>query len=94
LKGFQKVVLRPGETKEATITLDGEAFEYYDEDFFSLKEYQELAYKAIDDIILRGRQPFLVGGTGLYVNAVADGYELSDAPVDAELRAKVEAMSL
>jgi beta-glucosidase len=31
LKGFQKVVLRPGETKEATITLDGEAFEYYDE---------------------------------------------------------------
>jgi len=63
-------------------------------DFFSLKEYQELAYKAIDDIILRGRQPFLVGGTGLYVNAVADGYELSDAPVDAELRAKVEAMSL
>lgn len=63
-------------------------------DFFSLKEYQELAYKAIDDIILRGRQPFLVGGTGLYVNAVADGYELSDAPVDAELRSKVEAMSL
>ena len=63
-------------------------------DFFSLKEYQELAYKAIDDIILRGRQPFLVGGTGLYVNAVADGYELSDAPVDAEFRAKVEAMSL
>jgi tRNA dimethylallyltransferase len=63
-------------------------------EFFSLKEYQELAYKAIDDIILRGRQPFLVGGTGLYVNAVADGYELSDAPVDAELRSKVEAMSL
>ena len=63
-------------------------------DFFSLKEYQELAYKAIDDIILRGRQPFLVGGTGLYVNSIADGYELSDAPVDAELRAKVEAMSL
>ena len=31
LKGFQKVALRPGETKKATITLDGEAFEYYDE---------------------------------------------------------------
>ena len=63
-------------------------------DFFSLKEYQELAYKAINDILSRGKQPFLVGGTGLYVNAVADGYELSDAPVDAKLRAKVEAMSL
>mgnify|MGYP002521205641 CR=1 FL=1 len=31
LKGFQKLSLKPGETKPATITLDGEAFEYYDE---------------------------------------------------------------
>ena len=30
LKGFQKLVLKAGETKTATITLDGEAFEYYD----------------------------------------------------------------
>ena len=31
LKGFQKLSLNPGETKTATISLDGEAFEYYDE---------------------------------------------------------------
>jgi tRNA dimethylallyltransferase len=62
-------------------------------DFFSLKEYQELAYKAIDDITNRGKLPFLVGGTGLYVNAVVDGYTLTDAPVDEALRKKVEAMS-
>lgn len=62
-------------------------------DFFSLKEYQELAYKAIDDIADRGKLPFLVGGTGLYVNAVVDGYTLTDAPVDEALRKKVEAMS-
>ena len=31
LKGFQKLTLAPGETKTATITLDSEAFEYYDE---------------------------------------------------------------
>ena len=31
LKGFQKLSLKPGETKSATITLDNEAFEYYDE---------------------------------------------------------------
>ena len=30
LRGFKKVVLEPGETKKAEITLDGEAFEYYD----------------------------------------------------------------
>ena len=31
LKGFQKLSLKPGETKNAVITLDGEAFEYYNE---------------------------------------------------------------
>ena len=63
-------------------------------DFFSLMDYQKLAYEAIDDIVSRGKTPFLVGGTGLYVNAVVDGYNLTDAPVDEKLRKKVEAMSL
>ena len=63
-------------------------------DYFSLKDYQKLAYEAIDDIRARGRLPFLVGGTGLYVNAVTDGYELTEAPVDEDLRKKVEAMSI
>jgi len=31
LKGFQKLNLKPGETRTASIDLDGEAFEYYDE---------------------------------------------------------------
>ena len=31
LKGFQKLTLKAGETKQAEITLDGEAFEYYEE---------------------------------------------------------------
>ncbi len=31
LKGFQKLSLKPGETQKATVTLDGEAFEYYNE---------------------------------------------------------------
>ena len=31
LKGFEKLTLKPGETKKAVIKLDGEAFEYYDE---------------------------------------------------------------
>nr|WP_304637848.1 glycoside hydrolase family 3 C-terminal domain-containing protein [uncultured Muribaculum sp.] len=30
LRGFQKLSLAPGETAKASITLDGEAFEYYD----------------------------------------------------------------
>ena len=31
LKGFQKLTLKAGETRTASITLEGEAFEYYDE---------------------------------------------------------------
>ncbi len=31
LKGFQKLILSPGETKNFSVTLDSEAFEYYDE---------------------------------------------------------------
>ncbi len=63
-------------------------------DFFSLSHYQKLAYAAIDDIFARGGRPFLVGGTGLYVNAVADGYNLNDAEPDPAIRQQVEAMSL
>ncbi|MCR5324307.1 MAG: tRNA (adenosine(37)-N6)-dimethylallyltransferase MiaA [Lachnospiraceae bacterium] len=62
-------------------------------DFFSLKDYQKLAYTAIDDILSRGKRAYLVGGTGLYVNSVADGYVLSDAQPDAGIRQKVEAMT-
>ena len=42
-------------------------------EFFSMADYQQLAYEAIDDILSRGKVPFLVGGTGLYVDSVADG---------------------
>lgn len=59
-------------------------------DFFSMADFQRLAYEAIDGILARGKLPFLVGGTGLYVDAVADGYELSARAPDLELRAHLE----
>ena len=59
-------------------------------EFFSMADYQELAYAAIDGIIGRGAVPFLVGGTGLYVSAITEGYVLSDQKPDLELREKLE----
>ena len=56
-------------------------------EFFSMADFQRLAFEAVDDILSRGKVPFLVGGTGLYVDAVADGYELSDRAPDHSLRA-------
>ncbi len=41
---------------------------------FTLAQYQELAFAAIDDITSRGKLPFLVGGTGLYVKAILEGF--------------------
>jgi len=59
-------------------------------DFFSMADFQRLAYAAIDGILSRGKMPFLVGGTGLYVDAVIDGYELSDRAPDLQLRERLE----
>lgn len=59
-------------------------------DFFSMHDFQRLAYEAIDGILARGRVPFLVGGTGLYVASVTEGYVMSDKPPDLRYRAYLE----
>jgi tRNA dimethylallyltransferase len=53
---------------------------------YSLARYQELAYQAIKDIFRRHRLPFLVGGSGLYVKAVLEGWRLPGVSPDHELR--------
>ena len=62
-------------------------------DFFSLAHYQRLAYEAVDGILAKGDKAFLVGGTGLYVNAVVDGYDLDDEAPDLTLRSDIEKKS-
>lgn len=63
-------------------------------DFYSVSNFQKDAYKAIDDIVAKGKKAFMVGGTGLYVNSVVDGYNLNDAKPDFELRRSIEEKSL
>ena len=53
--------------------------------------YQGLAYAAIDDVLERGSLPLLVGGSGLYVRAVVDGYVFPPVAPDPSLRAALEA---
>jgi tRNA dimethylallyltransferase len=61
------------------------------DDGFSLAEFQERAYAAIDDVVRRGRLPFLVGGTGQYVRAVVEGWVIPRVPPDPRLRAQLYA---
>ncbi|MFC2122941.1 tRNA (adenosine(37)-N6)-dimethylallyltransferase MiaA [Bacteroidota bacterium] len=60
-----------------------------DEDF-SLAEYQQQASEAIDSIQKRQKLPLLVGGSGLYVWAVLEGWGIPRVPPDPELRRSLE----
>ena len=60
------------------------------DDDFSLAQYQALAYQAIKDIQQRNRLPFLVGGSGLYVWAVLEGWQIPRVSPDHELRRNLE----
>ncbi len=51
-----------------------------------LAQFQAMAYTAIADITARGRVPFLVGGTGQYVMAVVEGWQVPRVAPDEELR--------
>jgi tRNA dimethylallyltransferase len=45
---------------------------------FSVAQFQALARRKIEEIVGRGKLPFLVGGTGLYIKAVIDPFEFPE----------------
>ena len=53
---------------------------------FSLALYQRLAYEAIEDIQRRNKLPILVGGSGLYVWSVVEGWKIPAVPPNIEFR--------
>ena len=61
---------------------------------YNLYEYVRDARAAISDIESRGRQPILVGGTGLYVETLLKGIVLPEVPRDEALRGTLEGKSL
>ncbi len=56
----------------------------------SLGEYLPLARQAIADIVSRGKLPILCGGTGQYVWALLEGWQVPQVPPNPDLRAKLE----
>lgn len=57
---------------------------------FNLAKFQKLARAAIADVLKRGRLPLIVGGSGLYLEALADGYDLQPVKPDKKLRKELE----
>lgn len=61
---------------------------------YNLFQYQQDFFDAYQDITGRGKTPILCGGTGLYIEAVLKGYQLSPVPQNPELRQRLEGKSL
>ena len=61
---------------------------------FGLAHYQQLARQTIDDIHSRGKLPILVGGSGQYIWAVLEGWQIPRVQPDIKLRNQLEKTAL
>lgn len=60
---------------------------------FSVADFKRLALSAIEDITARGKVPILVGGSGLYVDAVLFDYDFN-RPSNPKERARLNRLSV
>lgn len=60
---------------------------------FSVYDYQRACFDVLETLWDRERVPVIVGGTGLYLDAVLKGYRMVDAPENPALRAELAAQS-
>ena len=56
----------------------------------NVKEFQEIAQNSISKEIKKNKLPFLVGGSGLYMNSIIKGFFMPDMPPQIKLRAQLE----
>ncbi|MBL4694932.1 tRNA (adenosine(37)-N6)-dimethylallyltransferase MiaA [Candidatus Gracilibacteria bacterium] len=59
----------------------------------TLAEFKDIATEKIKDIHSRNKIPMLVGGTGLYVSAITQGYDVPRIPPNPELREELEKLN-
>jgi tRNA dimethylallyltransferase len=57
---------------------------------YSVALFQQSATRLITEINQRGRLPFLVGGTGLYIESVTHRFQFSQSAQDPELRDRLQ----
>lgn len=62
-------------------------------DPFTVSNYKVLAEKAIDEILSKGKIPIMVGGTGLYIDAVIKDLSFTEGGNDEAYRQDLEALA-
>src|SRR2546429_3870555 len=63
-------------------------------EIFTVSQFQQQANTTINDILARSRQPFLVGGSPHYIQAVVDNLHIPSIPPQPALRAELAARPL
>ena len=61
---------------------------------FTVHDFKDLADKFISYISSQGKLPIIVGGTGLYTNALVKNYNSFNIPPDQEIRKELEKLDL
>ena len=61
---------------------------------YNVYNYQQDFYKAFKDITERGKLPVIVGGTGMYIDAIVRDYQLVILPENKKLHEELEATPL
>lgn len=60
---------------------------------FTLANFKNRALRAIKKIHKKGKLPILIGGTGLYIQAIVDNLSIPEVPPDKKLRLRLEKLS-
>lgn len=63
-------------------------------DEYTVYDYQKDFYKAFEDIIQRKKRPVIVGGTGMYLDAIIRDYKLVNLEEDEALHAELKSTPL
>lgn len=62
-------------------------------DEYSVAQFQDSATRLITEINQRGHLPFIVGGTGLYIESVTHRFQFSQTSQDPELRDRLQRLA-
>ena len=63
-------------------------------DNFSVADFQKQCYHLIPEISQKRHLPFIVGGTGLYIDSVTKGYKFKNSSPDYDMRCYLEGKSV
>lgn len=61
---------------------------------YSAAQFKEYAQNKIKEIVQRGHLPIIVGGTGMWLRALIENFDLAATPSDPKLRQELESQRL